>query len=883
MRKFYACTAVFAALLLPLGANAYERIDVPAVVSADLSSACVSNTATAGTSDQVVDLILLIDQSKSLTEEIGDSNTTKIEMLGDSLNNARPLFERANDRLRVGVVTFARDAQVVRSLGEEPFSPTTFDEFITEVTTEETLIGGTNYKAALETAIAHFTQNSPAENCRVLLWFTDGEVDLPGAEGEENGKRILDDFCGNEPGMPNKAQQLKTLGIVTYVVLLVKDPFKVEGSFKGDDYNKQASIIALRGVTGDWSEPGEPSMGPTMPCEDEENRDQGEVIQVGEVDGLVRQILEFVIKGTMEAEFCPSAKSTLESLPSGKFFDLLVIYIEGTQELVEPAALAGREFPIVLDRSDPNDSATLDQLENGWGIRGAGPTSYLCMGYKMRTDITFKAAPEKSQIRVDPTTQSSESESINATVNDLDGLARTDFTSVSSRSERLSVAQGSFSSGEINLGVRANKQDRKIQNFLNALELEVDLSADGRKILDDNPLLVSLELTRPIDVVGNEDVPKLECDEIDPDTGEFVLRISSRGEDVSKDPYSSAASCRFSNTGREDGLLRVRFGKPGLDPVSGVDFSILGNELLQKDLWEIANSTEVSNMSFKVGTSGALPNETINYLAISTLDVEFDNGTEPYSIGQIRVVVELSLLPRSNPVWAIVVALVVAVTAIALAYSFLYFILRRTASLGSQGSISAHTIECHFAIDSDGSRSIRWLEKETADLDPKVFENLRLADGSKASTESLDLLARVASPWRPQDVIRQAWVEVRSRNSRVSVISATPTSWYAYGSKDSDRCSMKAPLVPGVVLELLSSPKDPLLREANVTFLVRNQGEKFIDQTNRLKGLVIETARRAIEKEKAAHVRPASRIREVVDTGNTESHFEESRRDRPPR
>lgn len=816
--------------------------------TSDIREVCGEGSSSGGN----VDLVLLIDQSKSLDQQLNsqDVKSNKLQVLKSALAMARPLFERSNDRLRIAVITFADSARVVRNLDAAPFDEASYISFVNEVSKKENLGPGTNYLDAIDATVAQFGKYSPVENCRVVLWFTDGQVDLPSTKAPKDGERLLEDFCGSSNGAGNKAQLLKRLDITTFVVLLVKDEFKVEGKFEGEEFNRQASIIGLRGITGDWEDPNDSTLKAVEPCDDENNVGQGEVIQVTEVENLVNQLLVFIIQGTLPGnEYCPTKQKSIEDLPSGRYFNQLVIYTNDGQGLEEPEILKGRTLPIALYRSDPADAAILDQLDNGWNIRSnIGQAAEMCVGYELRKDLVFSANTMKEKVRVEASAETESDAKVKITISE-DGVAplnRSDFTGVLSRLEKIDVVSEDRT---LELTVIAERQDKKLETFLGALELKIELTKDGRAILQKNPVLVTIRLSRPVAVVGNEDLPTISCGENVSDR--YTISISSRDEEVRKSPYVGETVCRFENVGAEKGRIRIRFGDTKLEKIKDVGFAIVVNNQVDdaKESVEFDNSSELSETTFTIGTTESFPNEAINYLATGALEVVFDDGKEPYLIGQIDVVIELSLLPRSNLLWAIVFALIFSIAAILLAYTFLYAILKKTAVLGTQGSISVCTVDCSFEVDTAAGKTIRWVEKDTFALDPKEFENLQLTEMNWATAGTLELKARIASPRKPQQVVRQAWADVKTKSPRVSAVAVSPTSWFTYDAKDPLRSATKAPLGQMIVIELSPASLEGSTREARVTFFVRNRGESVGNQVAMLKSKVQATFKEALEKE----------------------------------
>ena len=188
------------ALISPLwflsGAKADRQ---PGIPFSDIKQNC-SNQATTDDAKQgstqdtenTIDLVLLIDQSISLGDSKSEFNGTEkfnIELLKEALKKVKPLLISGN-QLRIGIITFSGSAQVIRNLNEGPIAQNDYDNFVRRVSDPGNLRSYTNYIDAITASTDQFRNFSEAENCRVLLWFTDGEVDLSGQDPEEDGRSL---------------------------------------------------------------------------------------------------------------------------------------------------------------------------------------------------------------------------------------------------------------------------------------------------------------------------------------------------------------------------------------------------------------------------------------------------------------------------------------------------------------------------------------------------------------------------------------------------------------------------------------------------------------------------------------------------------------------
>jgi hypothetical protein len=832
-------------------------LGLPTKVGADIAGACSSDNQPEGSK---VDLILLIDQSLSLTEQMA-SGIQKLKILKQALESARPLFERKNDQLRIGVITFNGNYEVIRSLNEQPFTKGTYSDFVAEVTRESSLKGGTNYRDSTTAVIEQFRQYSQAGDCRVVIWFTDGEVDLPNASEVEDGNQILEDFCGGSTTEPNKGQTLRSLNIRPFVVLLTDEEIKTDiqpDPVDAKGYRKWASIVALHGLTGDWiSEDGKP-LEQELACTDVPNDNFGDLIQASDVEELVTSITEFIIKGTLSPDFCPS-KGEITSLPAGIFFQTIAISISDSSEfkLSEPALLSNNQKNlIVLDRSVPDEAKILDGLKNGWNIVPSDKSATLCMGYKLRAsdELLIKAEPSETQIRIyssgSATNETETRRSFTAKVIDFAGLDDS-VKSMKSDTDQILVNP----SDKYTLEIVPNGSASSLESFPSSLILLPDIApkSSGEELLEKNPIRASLNLTNKVSVKGIEELPKISCLNSDGKTESLELEIKVKQAEVSSDRYLSEGSCGFTNLGIVKGDISVRF-QENLDSIEGQDASIvdLQDQSFNEEL-NIENSTKGDSTRFTLGYEEAFPNKTIDYFDNGTIVVEWSNGGEKFIIGEVTISVDLGLLPRSNKIWAIIVAAICSLIALVIAYSFLFIIFRQTASVGNANSLKFLSSNATFSTTDLGeSGRLSWVEQSSFIPEVKDIETCRggrMGSSGEVIAGSLILRARIASYLRPDKVIRQAWTEVSTSEGRVRSIATGPKGWYTYSVKETQKSSTRSPLQPVVVVEIFGVEEQKKSYSGRVTFIVPNSGKG--GGLNGIEGLrrsVVEVAETAVRR-----------------------------------
>ncbi len=333
-----------------------------------------------------IDLLLMVDESGSMRKE------KKSETVATALKEIRTELFRASENInvRVALASFrgvpgdpARATFSPDPLTEKEISTVT-DKFYPnlELTGDE-YTNGTNYLAAFERAIEIF-ESSSADNCRVLVFFTDGVID----EVDANGKTVAeataaqgqrDRTCG--PG--GLASDMADEGITTFAVVLKSGTATTAYNTPKDASDKaQASLEMLLAITGE--NPDDSGLDVLM--EDFEARSfelgnsscekdySGQIITADDVSELVNSLLIPVFKVTyLEWPDCPEYDSSgtlsTSSLPSGVFIESIKIQILDGKLIGAVAAGKG----LGPSPSNPTsmlsmDAQELKDLESGWSL-----------------------------------------------------------------------------------------------------------------------------------------------------------------------------------------------------------------------------------------------------------------------------------------------------------------------------------------------------------------------------------------------------------------------------------------------------------------------------------------------------------------------------------
>jgi len=187
----------------------------------------------ANTVQRSVDLILLLDNSRSLNlaDNPSDPNRIRFNAIEQMLVAVGGAVDGAEVRIevRLGVVVFNdRVEELIPLASNRMVSVESAKKLSAEV--EQALPNtsqraGTNYLLALEEAFSIFKQSSSEDRCRVLVWLTDGEFSNGRTVDATNDDlpRLKEDTC-KQDGFAQRARSAQSR-IWPFVVLL--DPPKV--------------------------------------------------------------------------------------------------------------------------------------------------------------------------------------------------------------------------------------------------------------------------------------------------------------------------------------------------------------------------------------------------------------------------------------------------------------------------------------------------------------------------------------------------------------------------------------------------------------------------------------------------------------------------------
>jgi len=776
-----------------------------------------------------IDLVLLIDQSKSLR---GD----RLRNLGQALNSLAPVFAENDNSVRVALATFSQEAQLLRSLDEGPLQEQQFESFIESVTVEDKLQGGTNYLAATEIVLDEVRQHSDPLRCKVLIWFTDGEVDIPGEQNRiVESQSVLSSFCGGDAGSSSKAESFRSLGIQPYVVLLTSEPFqstrpdmpsKDQSTDKADPYRKWASVIALRGITGDWDEAGVAIQPPGTQC-DRFADSWGKLFQVNGVDELVKALIFTLISTTTDSppELCPKSGESLRGLPAGVFFQKVIVAVGWSKQpgdlLVEPGELQPYVSGalLILNRKNPEEAAVLDALPPGWNLilNGTQSIDSLCFGYTFRTasDLKFTAAPSLPSVRVP---RQPGDEGLTAEI-DLREFA--DAIDV----ENLHWSDDSVSFSGTTASISPGAVKEQIDVVPGTLVIRpTALGEDGESLVAESPILGTLLLSPPVRVTGIDELPQVACSQED-DEGNLLLEVKAVREEVSTSRYRSRGTCSIARgTNSAVGKVRLTIQNPAIttSEFGGFGMVIDGRDSAPSAelLIDASDLNTQNEIQFYIEQSKPFENRQIDLSLATEVDVTYVQGDGEFKIGTIKLVENLSLLGRSNKKLALVIALIASLLSAVLAYVVLFVVVRKTARVGRSSELASLTADVTVLRRIGGPGSgVEWLDKDK--FAPPAFDVTKVREletpGRKILAGRIELEAQTGKFNHPLDVVRGPWTKVAS-----SEASSLGLGISVNGRKPG---SALAPVGPLVIADVLSVDATSSSFGVRLTFIVPTRGK----------------------------------------------------------
>jgi len=420
IRWFVLLVAVFAAvplLLFPVPAPAQES-----GTDSEGGGFAICEGLSAGAE---VDIVVLMDVSLSLVrgpsgQSGSDPSGVRFEAVERLVDGLALTANGSQPQRNIAVVTFGGKSDVVVPFGEaltrsragelrriirERADPNRLPSQVTFFT---------NYTVAV-TAAEELFRTRPSQNCRVLVWFTDGIHDPMNdpsatADGPE-ARDLIGAFCGND-GLVMRLRQQQVSPFVLFLEPTVSSSFTERLG---------ASIAVMKAVTGDPA----PRFGrlggiEAPPCDVPETGKVGEILPASEANRLVGLLgdLANAIDGgrPVTPEECPYELAEVASyrLPDARLVEWISLASYDTERTV-----TARDIRVVDAQGGPVDAAltvlsgdgtgslrvainaaSRDVLGPGWRIDLADARD-LCLRLRLRP-LTFEVSARPSVKALQP-------------------------------------------------------------------------------------------------------------------------------------------------------------------------------------------------------------------------------------------------------------------------------------------------------------------------------------------------------------------------------------------------------------------------------------------------------------------------------------------------
>lgn len=259
-----------------------------------------------------IDILLLLDDTASLQRQ--DPSKTRFDVLTTVFDG----ISSVGGERRVNLAVFLFGSRVEPIFDFRPLEPSGVAETVQEIREKNVATQDrTNFTDAVQRA-ATVLSARPAQNCRVLLWFTDGNHDASGGRPRlENDVPEADAlrtaFC-----LPGGLTERVRSQRINPFVLLLDPPEDVRFEQRLD-----ASKDVFQVITGDprpsFPQEDRPDRSPSAECGGPLGEQLGRVFAVSQSDELIAIISDFLNEfeaaSRITAEVCPYNIGALDSLP----------------------------------------------------------------------------------------------------------------------------------------------------------------------------------------------------------------------------------------------------------------------------------------------------------------------------------------------------------------------------------------------------------------------------------------------------------------------------------------------------------------------------------------------------------------------------------------
>ena len=322
-----------------------------------------------------IELMLVMDNSKSLKNN--DSKNVRFSQVETLLKTVHDRISVSKNprAVKFSLISFAGSARVVIPRSE---AIVLTDSNIGDVKrqVEKAAPGdqeNTDYVKALQTAI--YEMKGKSENCRVIVWFTDGAYwPEGGGKNTDEGGDLRDAVCGAN----GISQKLRDGNINIFPLYIEPEEFNPK-----EDPTASQDVMAH--LTGDENAFGEDPYMAGEPCDGALPSHIGEVLAASNVNQLGQFFADLtnIIDGG-EPVACPTKNGLIDSkpLPAGRYVsEISIVKYSVDGEELEPEDLLavqpdgesrslGEFFEGENGRYVAKDAAR--ELQLGWKIQGSG-------------------------------------------------------------------------------------------------------------------------------------------------------------------------------------------------------------------------------------------------------------------------------------------------------------------------------------------------------------------------------------------------------------------------------------------------------------------------------------------------------------------------------
>ena len=498
--------------------------------------------------------------------------------------------------------------------------------------------GGTDYVKALEKAIEEMEGKS--ENCRVIVWFTDGAYFTGNEVDSEEGGKLRDAVC-KEGGISQKLREFNINIFPLYI-----EPKEVKG-------DRTASQDVMAHLTGDADAFEENPYSAGKPCAGALLSHIGEVLDADDVNQLGQYFADLtnIIEGGVPIA-CPTKSESIQSkpLPAGRYVSQLSIvrYSKDGKELK----------PEDLRAVQPNgESRSLDEffagengryvakdaareLQLGWKIEGEGSAgAEYCIRAFARQGLAVqikKSEGSKKLVPIGPEKVWLEGE---------------DLTSAEGDVEPPVVSLGPDASCQSELGIEtdASGLDQAFNQFPEGGNGVICVDPIGSKVF---PSGISISFTR-------DDQPLVSCDAL-------VIRREGSDEFIKRDKTERSNTCEIDFADTNSKFIRL---VSNFNSVFGNSIDGCNIDVKESTIEPPKPESGLVTLSFRVVLD---QNERTNCsVKDKEIEIQYERENGELVTQKISASIVLDLQPEPDRLAALIATILTVLTLVGLALAIL--------------------------------------------------------------------------------------------------------------------------------------------------------------------------------------------------------------------